>query len=210
MRLTGHSGRRRRNSPGQALVEFTLVIPLFLTIFIAIAEFTFSFTSFVDLGFASHDGVQLAATLGNAPGTDAAALDRINRDVTLPANPKQIISVSIYWVDTSTPNGSPVGGAENIYIYDGGAHVYGLPSGATITLPFNQSTNGYPEVQRCNVNQGIGCLPTSGRPHNTVDTVGVKITYQHRWITPFPGWIGGGPTGPVLTSINVMRLEPVL
>ena len=61
---------RRRRSNGQALVEFTLVIPIFLTLFVAITEFSFMFTSFVELNYASHDAAQVAATYGNTSGTD--------------------------------------------------------------------------------------------------------------------------------------------
>jgi hypothetical protein len=38
----------------------------------------------------------------------------------------------------------------------------------------------------------------------------VKISYQYRWITPFPGLIfDGSPLGPVITQTNIMRLEPI-
>ena len=68
------------------------------------------------------------------------------------------------------------------------------------------TTGAYPEVKRCNVNEGIGCVAG----HNTVDTVGVKITYQYNWVTPLPSLINGSQVGPLLTATNVMRLEPVL
>jgi Flp pilus assembly protein TadG len=207
MRLIGRPARRRRRSPGQALVEFALVIPLFLTIVVAICEFTFLFTSYVSMSFASHDAVQLAATYGDTAGSDCAVLERIDNDVMTPADPKKITTVDIYWVDITSANASPVAGAENIYTYDGGAHQCNKPDGTTITVPFaGPSPNGYPEPVRCNVNKGIGCQPG----HGAVDTVAVKITYQYTWITPFPGMLSGGALAPLITSINAMRLEPVL
>ena len=203
MRLIG-SPERRRRSRGQALVEFALVIPIFMLIVVAIAEFSFLFTSYVSIGYASHDASQVAATLGNTPGADAAILQRIDNDVNTPADPNRIKEVDIYWVDTSSNNGSPVGGAVTTYTY-GGTHSFTLPDLSTISLPFTQTANGYPEASRCDVNKGVGCV--SG--HTTVDTIAVKIVYQYVWITPFPQLINGSATGPVLTSINVMRLEPV-
>jgi TadE-like protein len=205
-RLEQLNRRRRHRSGGQAMVEFALVIPIFLVLLIAIAEFSFLFTSYLSVGFASHDGVQMAATYGNTAGADAAVLQRIINDVGAPANSAQLKTVDIYWVNTSTADASPVGGAETIYTYDGGAHTYTLPSGGTVVLPFVQSSNGYPESSRCNVNAGIGCVPG----HTTVDTIGVKITYQYTWVTPFPQMINGPGTGPLLTQNNIMRLEPVL
>jgi hypothetical protein len=188
-------------------VEFALVIPLFLTIVLAICEFTFLFTSYVSMSFASHDAVQLAATYGDTAGSDCAVLERIDNDVMTPADPKKITTVDIYWVDIASANASPKAGAENIYTYDAGIHSCTKPDGTIISVPFaGPSPNGYPESVRCNVNKGIGCQPG----HTTVDTIAVKITYQYTWITPFPGMLSGGAVAPLITSINAMRLEPVL
>lgn len=198
--------RRRRRSRGQALVEFTLVIPIFLVLVVAVAEFSIMFTSYVSIGFATHDASQVAATLGNTPGADAAVLQRIDNDVMSPANPQQIVEVDIYQVDTSTNNGGPLGSRINKWLYDGGNHPYTLPDGSTVYLPFTMTSTGYPEGGRCNVNKGVGCT-TFGQ--TTVDTIAVKIIYQYKWITPFPAMVNGSVTGPVFTSINVMRLEPV-
>ena len=206
MRLARLRSKRRRTH-GQALVEFALVILPFLTVVIATFEFTFLFTEYVDLGYATHDASQLAAELGDTPNADTAILQRIQSDVMIPANPSQILSVDIYWVNTATSNASPVAGAEDIYQYDVANHPFLDLNAATVYLPFKTIGTGYPPQQRCNVNLGTGCLPSG--THNTVDTIAVKITYQHTWITPFPGLVGGGSTGPVLSSVNVMRLEPV-
>jgi hypothetical protein len=208
---------RRRRSNGQALVEFTLVIPIFLTLFVAITEFSFMFTSFVELNYASHDAAQVAATYGNTSGTDCAVLERVDNDLTVPANATKIKSVDIFWVNTASGNATPVSGAENIYTYDGNPHPCIKPDGTTINVPFpipatlalESTSGGYPESTRCNVNSGINCPPTNGVAHNTVDTLGVKITYQYTWVTPLPAMIGGSGNGPVFALINIMRLEPV-
>jgi Flp pilus assembly protein TadG len=203
-RKSQFTGRGRR-SRGQGLVEFALVIPIFLTVVVAIAEFSFLYTSYSSINYASHDAVQVAATLGNTIGADASILQRIDQDIAAPADRTKIKTVDIYWVDTSTSSASPVSGAENIWTYDGGSHAFTLPDGTTVQLPFITGGSGYPEANRCNANLGIGCV--SG--HTTVDTIAVKITYQYTWITPFPALINGSTTGPLLSSVNIMRLEPV-
>jgi Flp pilus assembly protein TadG len=199
---------RRRRSRGQALVEFSLVIPVFLTVFFSIVEFSFLFTSYVSVGFASHDAVQLAATYGNTNGADAAILLRVSNDVMAPANATKIKTVDIFWVDTSTPNAVPK--AEEIYTYDGSTTKFTMPDGSFVYLPFANpaTTNNYPYGQRCNINNPT--ISTCPAGHTTVDTIGVKITYQYTWITPFPALIGGSGNGPLITQINIMRLEPVL
>lgn len=195
---------RRRHSRGQSLVEFALVIPIFLTVFFSIVEFSFLFTSYLSIGFASHDGAQLAATYGNTTGADGAILLRISNDVMTPANPAQIKSIDIFWVDTSTGDGRSK--ADEVYTYDGSSTKYTLPNGTDVYLPFKNTTDNYPASQRCNINGGITC--PSG--HGTVDTIGVKITYQYTWVTPFPQLVAQSGNGPLLTQTNIMRLEPVL
>jgi hypothetical protein len=197
--------RRRRNSRGQALVEFSLVLLPFLTVFIALVEFTFLFASFLSVGYASHDSAQLAATYGNASGADCAVLERVTQDISAPADQSRIYSVDIFLVNTAT-NGSPVAGKETIYLYDGGTHPCTKPDGTSIKVPFPYppATNGYDVSDRCNVNQGIGCSRA------TVDTLAVQITYQYQWMTPFPKLIGFlTGTGPQFTQTTIMRLEPV-
>ena len=195
---------RRRRSRGQSLVEFAMVIPIFLTLFFAIVEFSFLFTSYLSVGYASHDAAQLAATYGNTVGADAAILQRIDNDIQAPADAHRIKSVDIFWVNTATSNAASQ--ADEIYVYDGGHHQFTMPDGSTIYLPFVNTTNDYPAANRCNVNGGVSCVAG----HQTVDTIGVKITYQYTWVTPFPQLIGGAGSGPLITQINIMRLEPVL
>jgi Flp pilus assembly protein TadG len=211
MRLLGYPLRRRR-SRGQALVEFALVIPIFLTILVSIGEFMFLSTAYISVDFASHDASEVAAIYGNTAGADCAVLQRIDNDIMAPANPMLIKTVDIYWVNTSSTNASPMAGAENIYTYNGGNNPCTKPDGTTIYVPFpnvptiEATSGGYPESTRCNVNQAIGCA--SG--HTAIDTIAVKITYQYNWVTPFPQLISGSGTGPLLTVTNMMRLEPVL
>ena len=214
MRLIGHPLRRHRRSRGQALAEFAMIIPIFLTIFVAITEFSFMFTSYIDIGYASRDAGEVAAADGNTVGSDCAVIQRINNDIGTPANPAQVTEIDIYWVNTAAGNGSAVSGAVTTYTYDGADHTCTLPNGTTIYHhPFKgPAPDGYTETTRCNVNLGIGCLPTNGTTHNTVDTIAVKISYQYKWITPFPGLIfgaGGAGTGPLMSSTSIMRLEPI-
>src|SRR5664280_1617581 len=104
MRFYGHPRRRRRHSPGQALVEFALIIQLFLLIVVSIIEFSVLFTSYVSIGFASKDAVQVAATLGDTNNADTAILERIYNDVMAPADQNRITEVDIYQVDLTSTN----------------------------------------------------------------------------------------------------------
>ena len=187
-----------------------MAIPIFLMIIVAIAEFSFLFTSYVSVSFASKDAVQVAAMYGNTDGADCALIQRINNDISAPANKQQIKEIDIYWVNISDTHAGAMSGAITVYTYNGLDNICTMPDGTKYHHPFGGPTpNGYPVATRCNVNGGTDCLPTGGVTHATVDTVAVKITYQYTWVTPFPQMVGGSGTGPLLTQLNIMRLEPI-
>jgi hypothetical protein len=198
---------RHRDSRGQSLVEFSLVLLPFIILIVSILEFGFMFAAYNSISFASHDGSQMAAEYGNTSGADGLILRQIDQDISAPANNAQIVSVDIYWVDTAFSDGRAKAGYENLWTY-GGSTTFTLADGVTTyTVPFSRSSNGYPDTSRCNVNGAIGC---ANPPHTGVDTIGVTITYQYKWITPFPQLVfGNSGAGPKLVSTNIMRLEPI-
>lgn len=196
--------RRRRDvagSSGQTLVEFALVIPLFILTVVSVFEFSFLFATYLSASFASRDGVQVAAEAGSTPGSDCAVIQRISRDIAAPADPNRIQSIRIFWSDAA---GNMKDGAENVWLYGGSTPCTSI-DGSTFTVPYTQTSNTYPEGDRCNVNLGIGCKPR----HTGVDTIGITITYRYSWITPFPKLVPGSGTGPTIVQSNMMRIEPI-
>jgi hypothetical protein len=74
-----------------------------------------------------------------------------------------------------------------------------------MTVPYSLvGAAGYPESMRCDVLAGCGGA------HDTVDTIGVQITYTHGWITPLPNIVTLGGSGFEFTHSNAMRMEPSL
>jgi uncharacterized protein (UPF0333 family) len=196
MAVLNRTGRRsrHRNSRGQALVEFSLVILPFMTLIVAIIEFSFLLTVHVGIATTTQDAVQLAAELGNGASTDFQVLSLIERDVSAPMNKAKIVSVVFF----STDAYGKVNNGQDKYTRGG---VYQNPSDITQTVPYKQDpTLGYPPVNRCNVVALVIC--------GGVDYIGVTITYQYNWITPLPGLVGLG-SAPLLVQTSVSRLEPV-
>jgi Flp pilus assembly protein TadG len=179
---------------GQSLVEFALVIPLFLTMLIALVEFAFIFNAILATNFASRDAALLAAEAGSDLGGDCAVLKAVEADIGAPATQSQIQSVEIF---EATAAGAQ-SGAATVYARTG-TYSCTLPDGTAITLPYTRTANGYPMANRCNVL--LGC---AGSP---LDHVGVRVAYRHTWRTPF-----GSTFGPYLDVVkaNSMRMEPVL
>ncbi len=194
------SDGERRNA-GQTLVEFALVFPIFLLLTFAIIEFAFVFSAMLGISFATRDAALLAAEAGNATGADCVIIKTVDQAVGPPANDNAIQSVVIY---RATQSGVEMSGVENTWTRGSST---ACPDGTTI--PYTRQTNGYPETSRCNVLAGCG----SG--HDGLDTIGVRVNYVHRWVTPLGGFGGSGfggqgGSGFDLTQSNSMRMEPIL
>ena len=193
--LSRRKGHRASRSRGQSLVEFSLVILPFMTLVVAIIEFSFLLTVRVGITTSSQDAVQLAAELGNGASADFQILSLVERDVSPPMSKVKIVSVVIF----STDAYGKVNNGQDTYTRDGG--VYKNPSDITQTVPYTQNPSlGYAPINRCNVVAAAIC--------GGVDYIGVTITYQYKWITPLPGLVGLG-SAPLIVQTSVSRLEPV-
>ena len=67
----------REHQRGQTLVEFALVIPVFLLFLIGLFEFSFAFNAQLTTNYASRAGGLVAAEAGNEGAADCLILDAI-------------------------------------------------------------------------------------------------------------------------------------
>ncbi len=195
-----HSSGRRDRSSGQTLVEFALVFPLFLVLVFAVIEFTFVFSGMLGISYATRDAALLAAEAGNGNGADCVIIKAVEQAVTAPADRTRIQSIVIYRADR---NGIEISGISNRW--DRGSST-NCPDGTTV--PYVRQTNAYAEPTRCNVL--AGCATDAAGAHPGLDTIGVRVTYIHQWVTPMGGFGGLGGSGFTLTQSNSMRMEPIL
>ena len=193
------SGSRRRDAHGQSLVEFALLLPLFMIVVLGLIEFGFAFNALLGINFASRNAALTAAEAGDAPGADCLILRGIDLDITSPAEDVRVSEVRIYWSDK---NGRQIGSAANVYRRTGTTSCT-YPGRAAFTVPYTRVSAGYPEATRCNVLAGCG------GGHDGVDTIGVQIAYNYSWITPLRNVVPL-PGGYTFTRANAMRMEPVL
>jgi Flp pilus assembly protein TadG len=186
-----------RSEKGQAIVEFAMLLPVLVLLLIGLMEFSLVWNSRNTVLFASRDGSMLAAEGGSLDGTDCVILKRIESDVVSPATALRLQQVAIYWSDR---NGDQIGSSQNVYTRTGSTSCT-YPDGTTITVPYTLATAAYPESVRCSVLAGCG------GSHTTVDTIGVRITYQHFWLTSFVRFAGNSVT---FTEASITRAEPQL
>lgn len=178
-------------------MEFSLIIPIFMTLVVAIAEFSFILTIKIGITDTVQDAVQMAAEMGNNPDADFAILSRIETDLTGPADKTKIQSVEIFW----TNNYGNANYGEMRYTRGGAL----WNTAKTASVPYTVDASAYPYTARCNIVSGVGC--PSG--HSTVDWIGVKITYKYSWVTPLPGLIGLNGAAPTFVQSSICRMEPI-
>jgi len=195
--MTVRRGTTTSYEGGQALLEFALVLPVFLLLLFGLVEFGFLLNASSSVNYASRVAAMLAAEGGRGAGTDCTVLRAIESGLTAPANPNRVSRVEIYWSDA---NGDQI--ASNVNTYErGGSTTCEYGDGSTMTVPYTLTTDRYPEAERCDVLSGCGGL------HASVDTVGVRITYTHAWVTMFGRYIAGSLTFDRSTAV---RMEPTL
>jgi len=207
-RLTARRASSRR-SRGQALVEFALVIPVFLMLFIAIIEFAFVFNSALGLNFATRNASLAAAEAGNLLGADCAILNSVEKSIGAPMDLARVQSVTIFQADRS---GTPLG-PQDVWKYDTVAH--DCPAGATTySVHFTLSSTTYPATGAVDSNPAGRCDVLRGCSATVpLDSIGVTIDYHYPYHTPLgnflvlPGWSAGYID---LTWSNVNRMEPTL
>ena len=187
--------RRRRESRGQAMVEFSMIIMIFMTMVVGIVEFSFLLTVKTGISFASQDATQQAAQLGNTPDADCTILQLIDKDLQAPIDRAKVQAVKIFYTDST----GTIGVSDN-WTKSG---TYLCPI-LNVTIPWSPGAQGYPASDRCNILNAIGCTP-----HTSLDWIGVTVSYKYSWLTPLPGLVGLGGSGPLFAETHISRMEPV-
>ncbi len=174
----------RSRQRGQALVEFTLILPMFLVILLGAVEFGAAYDHRTAMAYAVREGARVGASLANG-GTDPDSVDptiiaAVQRGLTDPILIENITAIDIFKASTT---GTPIGGHINHYDRDG-------------TLI---GAMGWPAASR---------TPGGG------DSIGVLVRYDFHPVTPLAPLMGlFYGTDPPYTTLPmsdkaVMRLEP--
>lgn len=209
------SQRRRphgwRTTHGQTLVEFALILPLFMVLLMGIIEFAFMFNATLSINFTSRDASLIAAEAGIQSTADCAVLAKVEQDVAAPLNDSNIQSVTIYKADRFGKAYTGSNAASNVYTRGAGNTTC---AGFTPNpMPYGLGTNTYTmgeapsSGKRCDI--VAGCSSTI-----PIDSIGVTIVYRYYFVTPLKNLVSFLPGASVgyidLSWSNVMRMEPTL
>ncbi len=182
------------------MVEFGLVLPIFIVLVIGLIEFALAFNANLGVNFASREAALIGAESGSDAIADCRILQTIENSIGNPSDAARINQVRIYRAGI---NGNEL--AANVYVRGGITECQFWDGVATQTIRVNYSRllNNYPVATRCNQLEGCG-------PGRDLDTIGVAINYTHPWVTPLAGIVSLNGSGFTFTASNAMRMEPVL
>ncbi len=161
----GASRVDRSGESGQGLVEFSLVMPIFMTLLMGVIEFGFLYNGLLTVQFAARQGVSAAAQAGGVDGADCSILDAVEKALSVPIDHDRVEFVEIFQSDAA---GDVVPGIVNRYERGGT-----LDCPGTGTQPYTMvGVEGYPQIERHDaLSEGL-------------DVIGVRVGYQYLGITP--------------------------
>lgn len=196
----GQLNRRTRTESGVAMVEFAMVLPLLLMLFIGAAEFGIAFKQKLLVDNAVQTATRSGSTLGRNVNADMAVLDSIEQGFSgLPGNGESLVTkVTIYKADAS---GAVEGNRINTYMYTGGGGCSWTPC-----------PNPASDTDESNI--GGSWVPSSrGADVGSLDHMGVTIYYGHDWVLGGFGFLPDFPCNAdgsqCWTESSVFRLQPV-
>jgi hypothetical protein len=206
-RRTGRAGR------GQGLVEFALVLPVFLILLLGMLEFGFAFTHNLTLEYATREGARVGAALVNGGGklgcgtglspnaadVDPLIIAAVERVLTSPGSAislAQIPAIRIFKSNAAGTESGPV----NIWTKTLGTGP--IPPGGTQPLNFSPPvTPGWQACSRTNSTASPG-----------PDSIGVSLTYTYQFTTglkAISGIFGSGLAPTIgMSDRTVMALNP--
>lgn len=195
---------RRDRSRGQALVEFSVLVPAFMLILFGMLEFGFVFTHNLTLEYATREGARTGAALADGGG---------NAGICATIDPQIIAAVE----RVLTSPGSPIDESQVTTIKIWKATAAGVPTNAAQTSTWNYGTGGAPIVDGFQLHYhettSSSWTPCTRNNAANPDSIGVSLTYDYNMVTPLSSiarfFGGGASTGVIpMNDRTIMALNP--
>jgi len=188
-------GARTRDERGQGLVEFTIIVPVFVLLLLGMLEFGFVFDHTLTIQYASREGARVGSALadGGKLGCDSvdpmiiAAVTRVLKSPGSRVNIAEVPTIRVFKADAS---GNEVVGLVNVWNYNAGTGLY------------TQASVGWRDCTRKNFGDKV----------TSPDSIGVSLTYTYRFQTALGSVLrffgGSGWSSLTVSDRTVMALNP--
>jgi hypothetical protein len=198
-----------RSERGQGLVEFAMLVPVFMVLLLGLLEFGFVFDHAMTINYATREGARSGAAFaqGNNTTMPCADVDKniiaaVQRVLYAPGSLVRVSDISNITIYRAMTNGTPEAGKSNVWTYAAGAG----PSVDGSNLDF---IPGAVQWNPCTAQGNANARRNDVNP----DSLGVSITYTYRYVTPLAAALGFfGPAGSNVLTIRdrtVMALNPL-
>lgn len=208
--MTAHAGlgRRLRLRPrrgrgvagGQSVIEFAMVLPVFMMLLLGMLEFGFVFSHHLGLEYATREGARMASALGSGTNQIACAdvdknvIGALQRVVTSPGSEIRLADITEVRIFSADADGSQIGGLANVWRPGTGPVVDGA------ALSFQEASAAWDACGRKN---------SWTRPGTPPDSVGISLTYRYDLVTPLGGLVKVFGSGSIeISDRTVMALNP--
>ncbi len=197
--------RRRTGQDGQGLVEFAILVPVFVILLLGMLEFGLAFNHQLTLGYATREGARIGADLVNGGGqlgcgagqspnaahVDSIIIESVDRVLTSSGSPVPVSQVTRIRIFHADQNGADTLGQDNDWVYT--ATPYTLFDLTQVSFKPGTATWG----SACNRSNVVGHTYA-----NQVDSIGVSISYTYTTTTPV------GASSIPMTDVTVMQFNP--
>jgi hypothetical protein len=203
------------------LVEFTLLVPLFLLVLLGVLEFGLAFSHNLTLEYATREGARTGAALADGTGSDSScvaangtsraltandvdpliisAVQRVLESSGSLVNLSKISQIVIYKADA---NGGDTLGFHNVWTYNKGG-------GPAVPCEANPPNLDF------KLSGSVGWTASNRLHADSPDHLGVSITYNYTLTTPLGAVMalashkaGAAWSTITMTDESVMALEP--
>jgi hypothetical protein len=212
--VTSREASRRRN--GQSLVEFALLLPLFLLLLLGMLEFGLAFTHNLTLEYATREGARVGSSLVNGGGplgcsagqspnatnVDPLIIAAVERVLSSPGSAIKVANIPTIRIYKATATGAEAGPVDVWTYAPGGYTPVPAVAGLTQPLQFSPTSSSWQPCSRTNSTASPG-----------PDSIGISLTYSYQFSTGLGAisrMFGGGSLGPTIPmgDKTIMSLNP--
>ena len=191
------------------MVEFAIIVPLFIILLLSLVEFGFIFANHQGLEYATREGARTGSELSNGglgqagsggcASIDSQVVAAVQRVIAGKGSLVTLTNVSQIRIWKADATGSPTTGSINVWTNTG------LNSGPIVDgtkLSFTASSSPWNACARDSSGN-----PSANPP--TIDIIGVDLTYTYHMVTPMGSllkWAGANTLS--MADKTVMVLNP--
>lgn len=212
-------GARRRRQAGQGLVEFAMLVPVFLLILLGMLEFGFAFNHNMTLEYATREGARAGSAAANGTMKDSSCVDSVTGVARPfgPADVDQLVIAAVQRILKSPGTMVDIAKITNITIYQakadgtpvaGTSNVWPTTIGAGANVPCVYPAQKMDFSAPATVNWSASTRDNGATP----DSIGVSITYTYQFRSALGGILrffgGSGAASLQMTDRTVMALQP--